>query len=547
MGFRPIADTVSCTTACKIARLQTFLVALLLVQAAVAAPPQEVALALDQALAQDLFDSETDLAPLADDSTFLRRVTLDLVGDIPSPEATIAFLLDPSADKRARLVQQLLADPHYGQNWARYWRDVVFFRAQEERAEIAANAMVVDLAEHLNRNDRWDAIAAQFITAQGDVRENGHTAIIMAQDGRTEETAAEISRIFLGIQIQCAQCHDHPYDSWKREQFHELAAFFPRIGVRRVRDMTKQTFEVFSNDRYGKKPRKANNDRRPMAEHQMPDLDDPSQPGQLMQPQFFLTSATLDPGMNDAQRRAKLAQWLTRNEWFSIALVNRIWSELVGESFYELVDDIGPERESKAPLTEQLLAKNFRRSQYDLKWLIATICQTEAYQRASRPRRESSGTPFVANVPQPLRSDQLLNALQTALNVPETTKTSGGRKGKRQKSTRAEFEELFGFDPSIAREEISATIPQSLALMNSPLLHSQLRASQENLLAQLLPAIPDNEALLVELTLRCLSREPTAEELTRAQKYCEQCPNRKEAFEDLLWVLLNSAEFQHRK
>ena len=201
--------------------------------------PGNIAQRVDAAIVDELFDDSTELAPRCDDETFLRRAYLDIVGDIPTPEATIAFLLDSSSHKRERLVEQLLDDPHYGQNWARYWRDVVFFRAQEERARIAANAMEVDLADQLNGNEGWDSIASNFITAKGDVRENGHTAIIMAQDGRTEETTAEISRIFLGIQIQCAQCHDHPYDRWKREQFHELAAFFPRIGVRRIRGLSR--------------------------------------------------------------------------------------------------------------------------------------------------------------------------------------------------------------------------------------------------------------------------------------------------------------------
>ena len=233
-----------------------WLLASSLISTAAAAPsPEQIAQRVDQAIVEEVFDdssaeSPLEVAPPCDDETFVRRAYLDIVGDIPSPEAAIAFLLDPARDKRRRLVQQLLEDPHYGQNWARYWRDVVFFRAQEDRARIAANAMVVDLAGQLNDNTGWDTIASNFITAKGDVRENGHTAIIMAQDGRTEETTAEVSRIFLGIQIQCAQCHDHPYDRWKREQFHELASFFPRIAVRNVRDMTRRSFEVYSNDRY---------------------------------------------------------------------------------------------------------------------------------------------------------------------------------------------------------------------------------------------------------------------------------------------------------
>ncbi|MCH8839377.1 MAG: DUF1549 domain-containing protein, partial [Planctomycetes bacterium] len=161
-----------------------------------------VARRIDKALAAEVFSAGTDLAPPASDEVFLRRVWLDLVGDVPTPEQTIAFVLDRSALKHQRLVSELLDNPAYGQNWARYWRDVVFYRALDERSQIASLAMEADLTEQFNENVPWDQIAIKFITTRGDVIENGSTAIVMAQDGRTEETAAEVSRIFLGIQIQ---------------------------------------------------------------------------------------------------------------------------------------------------------------------------------------------------------------------------------------------------------------------------------------------------------------------------------------------------------
>ena len=513
-----------------------------------AAPPvKQIAERVDQAIAEEVFDESTVVAPRSDDETFLRRAYLDLVGDIPTPEAATAFLLDPSADKRARLVQRLLDDPHYGQNWARYWRDVVFYRAQEDRARVGANAMVVDLARQLNENESWDRIASDFITASGDVREAGHTAIIMAQDARTEETTAEMSRIFLGIQIQCAQCHDHPYDRWKREQFHELAAFFPRLGVRNVREVTKRSFEVYATDRYNKKARRQNNDRRPTAEHRMPDLDQPELPGEVIKPKFFLTSAGLPLDITDYQRRDQLAEWLTDTQWFSIAIVNRLWAELVGEPFFASIDDIGPDRESKAPAAMDLLAKNFTASGYDVKWLIATICRTQAYQRAARPRRGPEDTPFVANVPQRLRSDQFFNVFYTALGIVEPSGDNNGYRSGRQSRVRDQFAELFGFDPSEPREGISATIPQSLALMNGDQVNRSINPRKKNALKQLLSEIDDNQALIVELYLRCFSRQPTDDELARAQAYCDEVGQRGEAFEDLVWALINSAEFRHRR
>ena len=151
------------------------------------------------------------------------------------------------------MVDRLLADKQFGQNWARYWRDVIFYRRKEERALLAAPAFNVWLADALNQNVHWDQIAKAIITATGDVRENGATALIMAQSADPNDTAAEVSRIFLGIQIQCAQCHNHPTDHWKREQFHQFAAFFPRIGIRPDRGGDKKSFDVVSINRPGQK------------------------------------------------------------------------------------------------------------------------------------------------------------------------------------------------------------------------------------------------------------------------------------------------------
>jgi hypothetical protein len=521
-------------------------------QAAPRQAPGDVAKQVDASLAAELFESQTELAPQCDDATYLRRVWLDLVGDIPTPEHVIAFTLDPSADKRQRVVRELLADPQYGVNWARYWRDVIFYRRIEDRALIAANALEADLSQQLNENKPWDEIAAAFITATGDVKDNGSTAIIMAQEGRTEETTAEVARIFLGMQIQCAQCHDHPYDRWKREEFHELAAFFPRIGVRPVRTATSRSFQVVASDRQF---RFAKNDdgNRPMPEHFMPDLEDPSAPGTQMQPKFFLTTAKLPYGTVDAQRREMLAKYLTRNEWFAVAAVNRLWSEMVGRGFYEPVDDVGPDRTATAPETLKILAKGFRDADYDVKWLFETIAATDAYQRQSRPRSaEEDQTPFAANVPQPLRADQLYNALLSALDIPEAEPNARGRGGAgggfrgQQRDPRTQFNLTFGFDPSEPRESISGSIPQSLAMMNSAQVAGGLRANR-GVLSGLLEEIDDNDELFTELYLRTLSRQPTDDELQRAGAYLDEVGNRKQAIEDLAWALVNSAEFRHRR
>jgi hypothetical protein len=511
---------------------------------------------VDKLLAEELHGSEADLAPQTSDAVWLRRVWLDTVGDIPSPEHVTAFVLDPAPNKRARVVTERVNNPQFGHNWARYWRDVILYRRVEERAVLSADSVTAWLTEEINAGRGWDKIASEIITSTGDVRENGATAIIFAQDGRTEETTAEVARIFLGIQIQCAQCHDHPYDRWQREEFHELAAFFPRTTLRPVNTATKRSFAVGSNDNPRMRGNRDNVNRTGAPEHYMSDLEDPQAPGTRMQPKFFLTGAQIPFGTPDAERRGMAAELITESPWFATALVNRMWAELVGEGFYEPVDDIGPDREPSAPKAVEYLSQQFIKSGYDTRWLVKVITATEAYGRQSRPRRLPGDVPFTANVAQPLRADQLFNALLSALDIPENGRNAlslgnaGGRPYGGRNTPRNVFNATFGYDPSEPRESISGSIPQALAMMNTPQLNAAISAGnrrQQTSLGKLLADIPDDDDLVTELYLKTLSREPTDSELADALTYRQSVGDRNEAAEDLLWGLINGAEFSYRR
>ncbi len=519
----------------------------------VAAAPDAagVAAGIDRSLAQEL--GVASEVPRADDATFVRRVFLDLIGQPPTPEDVLSFSFDTAADKRDRLVARLLDDPAFGENWARYWRDVVMYRSTEPRAGLVAEPFERYLAEHFNGNMGWHEIATQIITAAGEVRENGETALIMAQAGRPEDVVSEISRIFLGIQIQCAQCHDHPTDRWERQQFHELAAFFPRVAVRRKRDSKPRTFEVVINDSKRQQRKRNNNNRvRGTPEHFMPDLEDPSSQGTKTQPVFFLTGGELPFGTVDADRRGALAAWITsaENPWFAKAFVNRVWAELVGEGLCEPVDDLGPDRDCATPETLELLAQTFAESGYDVKWLYRTIAATETYQRDSRTRRDINQDPFQANCPQRLRGDQLFDELVAALGLPENALRSLRRGGgyAQGNGPRAGFNQAFGFDPSEPRDEVKSSIQQALALMNAPYLAQAINARRSNSpLAVILRTHKDNRDALTELYLRTISRAPTDDEVRTCLAHIREVKNRAEAFEDLQWALVNSTEFLYRK
>ncbi len=368
----------------------------------------------------------------------------------------------------------------------------------------------------------------------------------------------------MGVQIQCAQCHDHPTDRWKREQFHELAAFFPRIDVRPIRaDGKRRGFEVVARE---DAPRMAKLNPAKLGkaakrfEHYMPDLNDPSAEGTLMQPVFFVTGQQLPPGETDSRRRETLAAWITstENPWFARAVVNRYWAELVGVGMYEPIDDLGPDRECTAPESLEYLVTQFVAHEYDLKWLVRTIAATNIYGRESKPRPVAGEAP-ASGCPQPLRADQLFNALTQALgleglererDVPGGPGGPAGDPRRAMRSPRAQFQQVFGFDPSEPRDEIAGAVSQALMLMNSPALAKGMSLADAGRgaspLARLLADARSDEEVFVELYLRCLGREPHADELSICRQHIVKVRDRREAFEDILWALVNSTEFLYR-
>jgi hypothetical protein len=282
----------------------------------------------------------------------------------------------------------------------------------------------------------------------------------------------------------------------------------------------------------------------------MPDLDKPEEIGKLMEPVFFVGGKKLDSGKTDQERRGTAADWITarENEWFSKAFVNRLWSELVGRGFYEPVDDIGPDRDCAAPKSLDYLSDRFAANKYDVKWLVQTISMTEAYARRSQSRVDDGSAPFAAACPQRLRGDQLYNALVGVLGIEDPS--NDGARGYRNlfNGPRGQVNATFGYDPSIRRDEVAGSIPQALFLMNSPQLARAINATQESTaLGKLLAETADDEAVVNELYLRCFAREPKAAELRTCLDHVQSNPDRAEAFEDVLWALLNSTEFLNRK
>lgn len=582
----------------------------------------EVAAEVDRLVLAELKANGVEPAGSSADEDFLRRVTLDISGTLPSARDVTLFGLDPNQSKRSAVIERLLESDEYAEAWARYWRDVIFLRATNMRAGLSNGVFVDWMTGNLRDNRGWDDIATDILTATGDVKEIGSTALIFAQEGLPEDVAGEVSRIFLGIQMQCANCHDHPWDKWKREQFHELAAFFPRISVRPVREGNMlRSYEIVSVDqsvnpqdrflamkenadrifRFSDRNRdgklvKSEVENNPLGrafeallergdtnkdgglsltelkavefpmpmqtgrgstEHFMADLNNPSSPGQKIEPKFFLTGYSPKSGLSDQERRTTFSKSLTssRNEWFSRAFVNRMWAEMTGEGFYMPIDDMGPDRTASLPEVLDLLAVQFSSNGYDIRWLMKTIALTQTYQRAVRsvdPGSES--VPFASATPTRLRGDQLYSSIMTVLGGDNAQTRgrgqqmgAGGGMYRGPRSPRDQFSVLFGFDPSTPQADITGNIPQALFMMNSPLLASQINARGFTKLTGLLRKFPENEDAINELYVLVLARESSDRELKIATEYIAEVGNREEAFEDLMWSLLNSSEFLSKR
>jgi hypothetical protein len=212
--------------------------------------PRSVADGVDRIISEALKAEKVETTALVSDEEFLRRVSLDLTGTVPSPDELTLFTLDPGPSKRSSRISSLLASEDYPETWGRYWRDVIAYRSQDQRFGIVREQLRRWIRDQLREDRGWDKIAVDLLTATGDINTNGQTGLVLAQMGEANELAAETSRLFLGIQLQCAQCHDHPYDRWKREEFHQLAAFFPRLRIRRKEGTEggQRQFEIVATD-----------------------------------------------------------------------------------------------------------------------------------------------------------------------------------------------------------------------------------------------------------------------------------------------------------
>jgi hypothetical protein len=478
---------------------------------------------IDQAILERLSQEQATPAPAADDAEFLRRAYLDIAGVIPPADKAVSFLESKQADKCARLVDELLASPNYGRHMADLWQEQLLAQQDILTRGLPLDPLAKWLAEGFNTNKPWDRLVADLLTSTGTQEENGAVTFFLAHRSPDRVTDT-VCRLFLGIQLQCAQCHNHPYTGWKRAEYWGMAAFFAKLddGAPKKISKSSEPPHVFEASTVQKK--------------RLPDSALDAAPK-------FLEGEAPKLNAKDPYRPA-LARWLTSadNPYFAKAMVNRVWAQFFGRGLVNPVDNLAPDNPPSHPELFEALAEQFVRSGFDVKYLVRAICTTEAFQRSSTPASPPSAAdvPYTSMAIKPMTPEQLYDSL--ALVLGESTDPIKGQ-GKKYKgprpSARTAFVDFFrpgeGADP----KDYPAGIPQVLRLMNANWAAKGPAFVRRATKADRAPA-GNIEAIF----LATLSRRPTAAEVGRLEGYLrDNKSDPTKAYGDVVWAVLNSAEF----
>jgi hypothetical protein len=479
---------------------------------------------------------------LADDATFLRRIFLDLVGTIPAHDEVKSFLADTDAAKRGKLIDRLLADPRFAGHQADVW-DMVLLGRNPPGYDVATHRAGIKkwLTDKFAKDVPYDRWVRDLLLAE----EEGSTLFYAQFRNQPEESAVAVSRIFLGTQLQCARCHDHPYEPWTQRDFYGMAAFFARLvvvdlpvaaGKPRFLIGEKNTGEVlFAGSAKELKPGMKGEPIKPKflrgeapAEPTLPkDFKEPkAEAGKAPKPNF--------------SRKEKLADWVVApdNPYFARAVANRLWAQFMGRGLVHPVDDLSEKHPPSHPRLFEALTEGIKAHKYDMKWLIREVVNSRAYQAScSGPVREALPDWFERARVRPLSAEELLASFRAATGFDATGDKIGG-------DTVAYVTRYFG-EPTDGRGDYQANVGEHLFLNNSEQLKRMIVPRKGNLADTLLKSKESPEERVDRMFLSVLSRPPRPEERKRFVAHLATPGVRPEALvEEAIWVLLNTAEFR---
>jgi len=477
----------------------------------------------------------------ASDEEFLRRAYLDLLGRIPNVQEGRAFLQTREKGKREKLVTYLLDHPDFAKNFSTQWTVLLIGRGNQGR--MVDRASLTNWLRKQFATDRpWNDVVHELVAATGSNKENGAVNFVLAHlEFEAVPLTSRTTRLFLGQQIQCTQCHDHPSNEWKQLDFWGINAFFKGMKAEEVRKPDATGLEVIDHTDLRDEPTEefAKFDRR----------------NGLVGVAFprFLDGRKISQG-TDVIRRAELGKLISDpdNEMLGKAFVNRMWAHFLGRGFVNPVDDFGSHNPASHPELLAKLGEEFKKSGYDVKKLCRWIMASHAYQLSSiSTKTKTKGTDngeglFTQMQLKPMTPEQLFDSLLTATMAHRAGSSDEGN--RRRTAWLQQFIFTFGNDEAEESTSFQGTIPQALMMMNGDLMQTAISCKPGSFLGEVMDQARRQgrspETYMVDsLYLAALSRRPSAKEFTRARHYLETNPDGLQVLQDLFWALLNSNEF----
>jgi hypothetical protein len=486
--------------------------------------PQALTARIDAVLAARWAEAKIQPAASADDGEFLRRVSLDLIGKIPTASEARDFLDDPTPGKRLALVERLLDSPAYTTRATELWRRLLLPEADtEDVARQVAGGFEAWLRKKVIEDAGYDRIVREILTARLNNQNTdpnaarlmpSPAAYFVAKESKPENLAAGVSRVFLGIRLECAQCHNHPFAQWKREQFWSLAAFFAEVPPPAVPDNGLAT---------------------------RPDPNAPPRREITIPGTKKVVMASHLDGSKPAWRpragaREILAEWVTapENPYFARAVVNRVWARFFGLGLIEPVDELDSEASSELRSLLDELADQFQAHDYNLKYLIRVLTATKAYSLSSAATPADASAPMFASMPvRGLTPGQLFDSLTRAT-------------GAEAPDAKARFLELFATRDD-RPVEAETTIIQALTMMNGTYIDGATNPDSGQLLGAVVKApFLDTRGRIETLFLATLTRRPRPDEMAKLVPFIERkttAADQSKALADTFWAILNGPEF----
>jgi len=496
---------------------------------------------VDEQLAASWQDNEITASPVASDSEWLRRVYLDIVGHIPPSEDVVAFLKDRRPGKRAEVIDRLLDDPDYIRHSTTTWANLLVGRV--EQPGVDRPMLEKFLRGCFARNRPWNQVVSALVDAEGRNDRDGATNFLLAHLNNDAAPATAITmRLFLGTQVQCTQCHNHPFNTWKQQQFHDLNVFFKTTRSRPVRgsDAVELVSVPSTDGSYYE-------DRQGILHLALPRYrGEPVEQSELKNLRHELARRMTDG------RDSRLAR----------ALINRIWARFFGHGFTSPVDDMGPHNPPTHPAVLDRLASEFTAGGFDLKRLIRWVCNTRAYGLTSRMGETngiddpSSGQPplFSRAYVKPMSVEQLYDSLLVATQADRVTASDWESVASNRSRWLTQFVHPFGTDENDETMTFDGSITQALVMMNGDLIREALQLQPGSYLHGVLVGSDSDSDKVKRLCLAALGRFPTSLEMRairgmlplRSPSQSRNSPTPGplvEGLQDVFWAYLNSNEF----